>query len=50
MIVDLPDASAIPKVAEHLFLAFEASVQLHPCMTPEDLKKAGLDDIGKGYA
>ncbi len=50
MIVDLPDASAIPKVAEHMFLAFEASVQLYPCMTPEDLKNAGLDDLGKGYA
>ena len=50
MIVDLPDASAIPKIAEHLFLAFEASVHFHPCMTPEDLKKAGMDDLGKGYA
>ncbi len=50
MIVDLPDASAIPKIAEHLFLAFEASLQFHPCMTPEDLEKAGLDDLGKGYA
>ena len=50
MIVDLPDASAIPKIAEHLFLAFDASVEFIPCMTPEDLKKAGLDDLGKGYA
>ena len=50
MIVDLPDASHIPKVAEHLFLAFEAKVTFIPCMTPEDLEKAGLDEIGKGYA
>jgi len=50
MIVDLPDASAIPKILEHLFLAFEANAQFHPCMTPEDLKNAGLDDLGKGYA
>lgn len=50
MIVDLPDASHIPKVAEHFFLAFEAEVTLFPCMTPEDLAKAGLDDLGKGYA
>ncbi len=50
MIVDLPDASAIPKVAEHLFLAFEASVRFHPCMSPEDLANSGLDDLGKGYA
>ena len=50
MIVDLPYASHIPKVAEHLFLAFEAKVTFIPCMTPEDLEKAGLDDIGKAYA
>ena len=50
MIVDLPDASYIPKIAEHLFLAFESKVSFYPCMTPEDLKKAGLDDIGKDYA
>ena len=50
MIVDLPDASHIPKVAEHLFLAFEAKVTFVPCMTPEDLEKAGLDELGKGYA
>ena len=50
MIVDLPDASHIPKVAEHLFLAFEAKVTFVPCMTPEDLEKAGLDELGKAYA
>lgn len=50
MIVDLPDASHIPKVAEHLFLAFEAEVDFRPCMTAEDLEKARLDDIGKQYA
>lgn len=50
MVVDLPDASHIPKVAEHLFLAFEAKVEFHPCMTPEDLEKAGLEELGKSYA
>ena len=50
MIVDLPDASSIPKVAEPLFLAFEAKLVFHPCMTPEDLAKAGLDELGKQYA
>ncbi len=50
LIVDLPDASWIPKIAEHLFLAFEAKVNFIPCMSPEDLEKAGLDELGKGYA
>ncbi len=38
MVVDLEDASNIPAVAEHLFLAFNANVRFLPCMTPEDLK------------
>ena len=50
MVVDVPDASWIPKIAEHLFLAFEARVEFHPCMTPEDLAKAGLEELGKQYA
>ncbi len=50
MTVDLPDASSIPKIAEHLFLAFNANVEFHPCMTPEDLANAGLDELGKAYA
>jgi len=50
MVVDLPDASHIPKVAEHLFLAFEAEVTFRPCMTAEDREKAGLDDLDKQYA
>ena len=50
MVVDLPDASKIPAIAEPLFLAFDASVSFHPAMTPEDLAKAGLDELGKSYA
>lgn len=50
MVVDMPDASWIPKIGEHLFLAFDANVRVHPCMTPEDLAKAGLDELGKLYA
>ncbi len=49
-IVDLPDASKIPSLAEPLFLAFNATVQILPCMTSEDLAKAGLDDLGKAFA
>jgi hypothetical protein len=30
-------------VAEPWFLAFNASVEYHPAMTPEDLQKAGPD-------
>ena len=41
LIVDIPDASHIPAVAEPLFIGFNCSVQLHPVMLPEDLMKAG---------
>ena len=49
LVVDLPDATKIPSLAEPWFLTFEADVQLHACMTPEDLKNAGLDSISKQW-
>lgn len=49
VVVDLPDATKIPALAEPWFLTFEADVQLHPCMTPDDLQRAGLDSLGKQW-
>jgi hypothetical protein len=49
MVVDLEDASKLPSISEPLFLVFNATVEFHPCMTPEDLAKSGLDDMGKNY-
>ena len=37
---EMQDASQIPAVAEPWFLAFNASIELHPVMIPDDLKKA----------
>lgn len=45
-VVDLPDPSKIPALAEPWFLAFDADCQFRIAMTPEDLGKAGLDQIG----
>jgi hypothetical protein len=39
--LDVADPSRIPAIAEPWFLAFHASVELHPAMTPDDLAKAG---------
>lgn len=50
MAVNLPDPSKIPALAEPWFLTFEADVQFRPYMSPEDLKKAGLDEIAKKWA
>jgi hypothetical protein len=48
-IVDVADPSRIPAIAEPFFLTFNASVEFHPVMSPEDLVKAGLNDLGKKY-
>jgi len=49
VVVDLPDAAKIPALAEPWFLTFEADVQLHPAMTPDDLKRSGIDAMGKQW-
>jgi hypothetical protein len=41
LILDLEDASQIPATVEPWMLAFNASVEIHPVMIPEDLAKAG---------
>lgn len=50
LVLDVPDSSRIPAVSEPFFLAFNASVKLRICMSPDDLGAAGLDEIGKHYA
>ena len=50
VIVDLADPSKIPSLAEPWFLTFNADVKFHICMTADDLKKAGLEQLGKKWA
>ena len=38
---NMDDASHIPAICEPWMLAFDATIEVHPVMTPEDLKKAG---------
>jgi len=49
MVVDVPSASDIPRLAEPWFLAFDADIDFRVAMTAEDLGKAGLDDLGKKW-
>ena len=49
LIVDVADPSKIPAIAEPLFLTFNASVEFHVVMSPEDLGRAGLEELGKKY-
>ena len=50
MIVDVADPSKVPAIAEPFFLTFNASVEFHIVMRPEELGRAGLDELGKKYA
>src|SRR5438132_3021232 len=41
LFLKMEDASQIPAIAEPWFLAFNASIEIHPDMIPDDLTKAG---------
>jgi hypothetical protein len=49
--LEMKDASEIPAIAEPWLLAFNASIELHPVMVPEDLAKAGgsIENAVKKY-
>ncbi len=48
----MQDNSEIPKVAEPWMLALDASIEIHPVMSAEDLKKAApyIEEAVKKYA
>lgn len=52
LFLDMQDASQIPAIAEPWFLAFNAGIEIHPVMVPEDLARAGsaIDKAVKKYA
>jgi hypothetical protein len=50
LIVNVEDPSKVPSLAEPWFLAFDAEVEFHIVMLPEDFKRAGLEAIGKKWS
>src|SRR5262245_14124555 len=50
LLVDLSDPSKLPGLVEPWMLTFEADIELRPVMTPDDLKRAGLDEVGKKWS
>jgi len=52
IVFEMQDASQIPAVAEPWFLAFNAGVEIHPVMVPDDLGKAAgaIEKAVKKYA
>ena len=50
MVIDLPDPSKVPAYAEPWFLMFNANVEFRIAMTPDDLRRASLEGLGKNWA
>ena len=50
MTVDVRDPSQVPAYAEPWFLLFNADVEFHIAMTPDELGRSGLDELGKRWA
>ena len=48
--VNVDDASKIPAYAEPWFLTFNANVEFRIAMTPADLEKAGLEELGQKWS
>jgi hypothetical protein len=49
-IVEINDSSQIPSFAEPFFLNFNADCEFRIAMSPEDLAKSGLNELGKRWS
>ena len=49
LIVQVDNPSQIPSLAEPWFLHFQADCKFRIVMTPDDLQKAGLAELGKKW-
>lgn len=49
LVVNMSDPSEMPRLAEPWFLQFDATVEFLPAMTPQDLQRAGLDQLAKKW-
>jgi hypothetical protein len=50
LVVDMKDASDVPRLAEPWFLTLNAEVEFRIAMTAEDLGRADLGALGKKWA
>ncbi len=48
-VIDVRASSDVPSFAEPFYLNFEAECKFRILMSPEDLQRAGLDDLGKKW-
>lgn len=49
LVVQVNDASQIPALAEPWYLNFNADCQFRIAMTPDDLQRADLSELGKTW-
>jgi len=49
-LVDVQKPSDVPAFAEPFFLQFQANVRFRIVMSPEDLQRAGLEELGKKWS
>ncbi len=51
-VLDMRDSSQVAETAERFFFGLNASIEMTPVMTADDLRKglSGMDDIVKNYA
>ncbi len=48
-VFEVEDSSRIPALAEPFFLNFNADCEFRIAMSPEDLRNAGLNELGKKW-
>lgn len=49
LVVQVNNASDVPRLAEPFFLTFNANVEFRIAMVPEDLARADLETLGKKW-
>jgi hypothetical protein len=49
-VINIQTPSDVPSFAEPFFLNFQADCKFRILMSPEDLQKAGLEELGKKWA
>jgi len=50
LVVNVEEPSRVPALAEPWFLLFDADVQFHIAMKPEELARAGIEAIAKKWS
>ena len=49
LIINVQEPSRVPSLSEPFFLNFNADCQFRIVMSPDDLAKAGLEELGKKW-